>query len=421
MFSFDKTVKLNKGIYKKNKMKKYKLKNGITVIFEKNSSKSVAVEVMFKVGSNDESKEIAGISHFLEHMLFEGTKNRKDSREIANEIEKYGAEFNAYTSENRTAYFIKIINKRFEIALDILSDMVANPLFSKKMIEKEKKVILKEINMVIDDPKQYQWILLQKNLFEKHPTKNPTYGTKVAVKDLNRDIIIDYYNKHYTPNNMIISIVGNVNHIKEKIEKYFNNLKSKKLSSRKRIKEPQQKRIKKVVEKRKIYNSYMVLGYKTVPRLNKDSYVLDVINAILGRGQSGWVFEEIRNKRGLAYQVGVHNDPEDDYGTFSVFAGLDKKNIEKAKNLILQQFRKLENIDKKELEESKAYIEGNHILSMEDNFHAADDLAFWETIKDSSLANNYMENIKKVKINDIKRIAKKYLNNFYTLITIEQE
>src|SRR3989344_7293461 len=128
-------------------MKKYKLRNGITIIFEKNSSKSVAVEVMFKVGSNYETKHLAGISHFLEHMLFEVTKNRKDSREIANEIEKYGGEFNAYTTGDRTSFFIKIINKRFDIALDILSDMVANPVFDKKIIEKEKQVILKEINM----------------------------------------------------------------------------------------------------------------------------------------------------------------------------------------------------------------------------------------------------------------------------------
>ena len=115
-------------------MKKYKLKNRATVIFERSYSKSVAVEVMFKVGSNFESKKMAGISHFLEHMLFEGTKNRKDSREIANEIEKYGGEFNAYTTGDRTAFFIKIINKKFDVVLDILSDMVANPLFEDKII-----------------------------------------------------------------------------------------------------------------------------------------------------------------------------------------------------------------------------------------------------------------------------------------------
>jgi predicted Zn-dependent peptidase len=402
-------------------MKKYRLKNGITILFDRNSSKSVAIEIMFKVGSNDEIKEFFGISHFLEHMLFEGTKNRKDSREIANEIEKYGAEFNAYTSTTRTAFFIKIINKRFEKALDILSDMVSNPLFDKKKIEKEKKVILKEINMVTDDPRMHQWILFQKNLFEKHPAKNPTYGNAKAVKSLNRDIIKNYYDKHYLPNNMIISVVGNVNNVKEKISKYFGSLKLKKLTQRKTVKEPLQTKIKRFVEKRKTYSSYMVIGYKTVSRMHKDSYVFDVINSILGRGQSGWIFEEIRNKHGLAYQVGVQNELEDDYGIFAVFAGLDKKNIEKARKIILQQFRKLEKLNKIELEEAKTYIEGNHTLNMEDNFQAADNLAFWETIKNTSLAGYYIKNIKKVKINDIKRVAKKYLNNFYTLTTIEQK
>tara|TARA_B100000315_G_C14554889_1_gene577656 strand:+ start:347 stop:1555 length:1209 start_codon:yes stop_codon:yes gene_type:complete len=402
-------------------MKKYRLNNGITIIFEKNSSKSVAIEIMFKVGSNDESKKIFGISHFLEHMLFEGTKNRKDSREIANEIEKYGAEFNAYTSGTRTAFFIKIMNKRFEKALDILSDMVANPLFDKKKIEKEKKVILKEINMVTDDPRLHQWILFQKNLFENHPAKNPTYGNAKAVKSINRNIINNYYDKHYLPNNMVISIVGNVNNIKEKINKYFGSLRPKNLKQRKRVKEPLQTKIKTFVEKRKTYNSYMVLGYKTVSRMHKDSYVFDVINSILGRGQSGWIFEEIRNKHGLAYQVGVQNELEDDYGAFAVFAGLDKKNIEKARKIILQQFKKLEKISKNELEEAKTYIEGNHTLNMEDNFQAADNLAFWETIKNASLADDYIKHIKKVETSDIKRVAKQYLNNFYTLTTIEQK
>lgn len=402
-------------------MRKYRLENGITLLFKKNSSKSVAVEVMFKVGSNYENKKISGISHFLEHMLFEGTKNRKDSREIANEIEKYGAEFNAYTSETRTAFFIKIINKRLEKALDILSDMVTNSVFKEKMIEKEKRVILKEINMVTDDPRQHQWVLFQKNLFEKHPSKNPTYGTVETVKSFDRDIVRDYYNKHYLPNNMIISVVGNVDNVKEKIGKYFGNLKPKKLSTREILKEPLQTKTKKFVEKRKTFNSYMVLGYKTVPRIHKDSYIFDVIASILGRGQCGWIFDEIRNKRGLAYQVGIQNENEIDYGAFAVFANLDKKNIEKAKEIILEQFKKLQNISKTEFEEAKTFIEGNHTLNLEDNFHAADNIGFWEMIKDASLAKDYIKNIKKVEINDVKRAAKKYLNKNYTLVVIEQK
>ena len=220
---------------------------------------------------------------------------------------------------------------------------------------------------------------------------------------------------------MIISVVGNVDNVKNKINRYFGKLKPKKIISRKKIKEPLQAKIKKFVEKRKIFNSYMVLGYKTIPRMDKESYVLDVITAILGRGQSGWIFDEIRNKRGLAYQVSVHSEHESDYGYFAVVIGLDKKNIEKAKKLILQQFRKLEKTSNKELEEAKTYIEGNHTLTLEDNFHAADNLAFWETIKDASLSKHFINKMKKVNLSDIKRVSRRFLNDKYTLVVVEQE
>lgn len=402
-------------------MKKYMLKNGITLIFEKVSSKSVAIEIMFKVGSNYESLKVAGISHFLEHMLFEGTKKRKTSREIANEIEKYGGEFNAYTTGDRTAFFIKIINKKFGNALDILSDIVKNPVFGEKIMEKEKQVILKEINMVNDDPRLHQWILFQQALFEKHPARHPTYGTVDTVKAITRKQLVDYYTTHYIPNNMIISIIGNVSNVKEKIENYFHGLKPGKIITRAKVIEPAQVRMKKVVSKKKTLNSYMVLGYKAVPRMHKDSYVFDVIDAILGRGQSGWMFDEIRNKRGLAYQVGISNESEKDYGMFAVYAGLDRKNIGKAKEIIMEQFRKLRSATKLDLEEAKTFIEGSHILEMEDNFHNADHLAFWDTIKDAKLANSYISSIKKVTIGDIERVAAKYFTDKYTLVVIEQE
>lgn len=402
-------------------MKKCILKNGITLIFEKTSSKSVAVEIMFKVGSNYENLKVAGISHFLEHMLFEGTRKRKTSREIANEIEKYGGDFNAYTTGDRTAFFIKIINKRFDNALDILSDMVKNSVFGEKIMEKEKQVILKEINMVNDDPRLFQWILFQQALFEKHPAANPTYGTAGTIKAITRKQLVDYYTKHYSPNNMIISVAGNVNNVKEKIERYFHELKPKKIIVRAKVNEPAQKAIKKVVRKKKTLNSYMVLGYKAVPRMHKDSYVFDVITAILGRGQSGWMFDEIRNKRGLAYQVGVNNESEKDYGIFAVYTNLDKKNICKAKEIIMQQFHKLKKVTKLDIDEAKTFIEGNHTLQMEDNFHCTDNFSFWDTIKDAKLANSYINNIKKVTVEDVKRIAAEYFTDKYTLVVIEQK
>src|SRR3989338_149874 len=376
---------------------------------------------MVKAGSNYENKSILRISHFLEHMLFEGTKKRPDSMIIANEIEKYGAEFNAYTSTNRTAFFIKIINKRFEKALDILSDMVSNPLFREDKIAKEKKVILREIDMVTDDPRQHQWILFQKNLFEKHPAKNPIYGTIRSVSSISRKELLDYYRKYYAPNNMIISVVGNIQNVKNKIQKYFGSLKPVKIPKRKIIKEPLNKKTKAFVEKRKTQNSYIVLGYKVPVRTDKGSYSMDVITSILGRGQSGWIFDEIRNKHGLSYQTGVQHYPEDDYGTFAVFVGLDKKNIPKAKSIILNQFKRLQKLTKKELDEAKAYIDGHYALELEDNFHYADNMSFWELIKDAGLSEDYIKTIRKVTIDDVKSAAKKYLNENYTFVAIEQK
>ena len=178
-------------------MKKFVLNNGLTVIFEKKAAKSVAIEITVKTGSNNEDSKVSGISHFIEHMVFEGTKKRKTNKEIANEIEKLGGDLNAYTSNEKTCFFVKVLNKHFEIALDVLSDVIQNPLFEDKSIEREREVILKEINMVKDEPRFHQWVLFQKALFKKSPTKNPVYGTVQAIKKIKRQHIMAYFERYY--------------------------------------------------------------------------------------------------------------------------------------------------------------------------------------------------------------------------------
>ena len=165
----------------------------------------------------------------------------------------------------------------------------------------------------------------------------------------------------------------------------------------------------------------MVFGHKTPKRFEKDSYTLDVIHAILGRGQSGRLFDEIRNKRGLAYEVGVQHESAVDYGFFAVHVNTDKKNINKIKEIILNEFEKLKKIKNSDLEEAKNYIEGNYTLENEDNFQLADKLAFWQTVKDSNLAKNYIRQIKKVTKKDIMAAVNKYLNENYTLTVLEQK
>jgi len=399
-------------------MKKTTLKNDLILILEKKPTDSVSIQVTVKTGSNKETKRISGISHFIEHMLFEATKNRPNARIISNEIESVGGILNAYTSNERTCFFVKVPKKHLSRALDLLSDIIKNPLFKKEHIEKERKIILKEINLHKDEPRFHQWVLFGKALFKKHPAKNPTYGAVNAVKNIKQKDILHYYKKHYIASNMVVSVVGDIHNINQ-IKGYFEDINEKKQATGPKIKEPPNKHTVKK-ERRKILNSYMVLGYKAVPRKSKDSYVLDVIRAILGRGQSGRLFDEIRGKRGLAYEVGVLHEPLADYGFFSVYLNTDKKNIKKIVSIILNEFKKLDNLTKKELIEAKGFLEGQYILDKEDTQELADELGFWEYIGDVGLMKDYLKNISKVNKKDIIRVAKRYLTRNYTLAVIEQ-
>ncbi len=398
-------------------MKKTILSNSLTLLVNKRPSKSVTIEVSIKTGSNNETKKIMGISHFVEHMLFEGTKKRHSSTIISNEIEKLGGELNAYTTNERTSFYIKVLKKHFDIALDIISDIIQNPLFNKEAIEKERKVILKEINMVNDQPRFYQWILFHKILFKKHLAKNPVYGTEETVKNITRKNLINYYRRYYIPNNLVISVVGDINKIERNIKDKFKKFKKQKQPLVREIIEPKQTSIRKKIEKKKILNSYVVLGYKTVPRASEDSYKLDLIKALLGRGQSGRIVEEIRNKRGMAYEVNVHHEPSLSYGFFAVYLNTDKKIINKAIKIILKELQ-LANLTKKEINDAKGYLEGQHLLSNEDTHEEADLLNSWELAKDANLAEKYVSKIKKITKKEILKVAKKYFTEHYTLAII---
>jgi predicted Zn-dependent peptidase len=401
-------------------MEVFRLKNGIEVVYNKKDTDSVTIEIMVKVGSNYESRKISGISHFIEHLVFEATKKFPNSRDLANEIEKFGGELNAYTGEERTAYYIKILNRHFDTALAILDQIVFNPLFRESDIEKERSIIIDEIRMVTDQPRFHQWIFFAKTLFQKHPAKNPTYGTVEAVRSVKRKDIMSYYSSYYAPNNMIISIAGDIPELKEKLNSCFGKYSAKKIPELKKITEPAQKKPKTAKERRKLSNSYLVFGYKTVPRLHKDSYVLDLLRAILGKGQSGKLFYEIRTKLGLAYEVGVHHDPSTDYGFFAVYCGTDKKNIIKVRDTIIKEL-KLDYLDEDMIHEAKDYIEGSFLLQNEDTHDSADQAAYWALVGAPQGYREYIKNIKSVKKEDITRVAKKYFTKNYTLAVLEQK
>src|SRR3989344_3769733 len=398
-------------------MKKVVLANGLTVLYYPKKSNSVVVEVMINVGSCHEKPDERGISHFLEHILFEGTSKRADNKEISNEIERIGGDFNAYTSTAKTCFYAKVLRKHFSIAVDVLADILQNPLLRETDIKKEKNVVLKEIAMIYDEPRYHQWILLQQNLFEKHPCRFPTYGDERVIKALNRKKVEQFFKKYYVPNNMVVSIVGDVPNWRKEIEKQFVFEKGK-VSKMSFPAEPSLRKNKKIILKKKIFNTHLVLGFKTVSRANPDSYVLDVINGILGRGQSGKMFTEIRSKRGLGYDVGTQVLSDSNFGYFATYAIIDKKNIELVKELMLAEISNLKEVSAEEVKEAQDFIEGDYLLEIEDGQKVADQLLFWEQVKDAAQMGEYLRKIKKVTVSDVKRVIEKYFGH-YTQVVLE--
>lgn len=394
------------------------LSNGITLVLDKSNSNSVVVEITVKVGSNNENKNNFGVSHFIEHLMFSGTKIRSSKR-IASEIESTGGEFNAITTNERTSYYVRVPNKYIIKALDVLSDCIKNSVFDKNEIEKERNIILSELDIYNDSPTIYQWMLFQNKLFKKINAKNPIIGTKETVSKISREEILSYYKKHYTTKNLIITMTGKINNnIINVMEEKFRDFRFFNSPSPKILDEPRQIKKEEYTEKKALDHSYLMIGYKVVGRTSKDNYVLDVIKVILGVGGSSRLFDEIRLKRGLGYGVGAHYEGNLNYGYFVVFVTTEKKNLRICKKILLNEYEKIKNVAEKELEDAKNFIEGQFLLDSEDNFKRADLLSFWELIKDAKLYDSYIDEIKKVTKEDIKMVASKYFHKNYCCVII---
>lgn len=398
-------------------MRRWTLKNGMRLVYMHRPTDSVALQVLVHVGSNDEPPQLRGVSHFIEHMVFEGTQKRQRARDISNEIEKVGGDINAYTSNERTCFYAKVLKKHFDSALDVLADILQRPLFRKEDVERQKDILFKEIDLVTDEPRFHQWVLFQQTLFKKHPCRYPTYGTRRTVKGTTAQDVRDHFSKYYFPGNMVFSVVGDVDNVKERIERAFTNKKG--TAAKRKFTEPAQVSTRVKKERRHVANTYVVLGHQTVPRWHKDSYALDVIDGVLGRGQSGWMFDDIRNRHGLAYEVGTQHVAENDYGFFATYLSIDRNNVERVKNMILEQLERIQRISPEELSEAKTFIEGSFYLENEDTQKLADEVVIWEQIGNALEFKEYIKKIRSVTIEDVKRAAKKFFTKQYTMVVIE--
>ncbi|MBS6599692.1 MAG: M16 family metallopeptidase [Clostridium sp.] len=345
----------------------YTLKNGLRVVTEKISeSNSISVGVMIKNGSRNESLELNGISHFIEHMFFKGTKKRK-SKDIVEDIENVGGQINAFTSKEATCYYVKNLYTHLELSLEILSDMILNSVFSVEEIEREKGVVIEEINMGEDSPEDVLDDLNSKACYGENPLSYPILGTIEKVKSIRREDILNFIKEKYTPQNTVISVCGKFDdkELKELIEKYFSNWNSD--SNYIPTYENCEIQTGTYYKDKDIEQLHVILGLKGLPQGDEHGYALTLLSNVFGGGASSILFQEVREKLGLCYSIYCYPQPFQNAGSLSIYAGLGKNYGEKALEVILKEINKFakEGITDDKLNINKEKLKASYILGLE--------------------------------------------------------
>ena len=382
-------------------MEKTKLRSGLTLLFEKRKLPLVTLMLAVKVGSINEAARFKGISHVIEHTVFKGTKTRTQ-KQISESVEKIGGSINAFTSDEITAFYVKVPSKHLDVGLDVLSDLTLNPIFPEQEIEKEKKVILEEIKMIHDNPQRYIFEEAKQSLY-KPPFGLPTIGNAQNVISFNKKIIENWHAEYYNPGNMIMAVVGNA-----EMNDVINSITKKIRIGRKISRKPLSvyPHNKKIVEARQSINqAHMALSIFMPTLKSRYRYAAELLDAILGFGMSSRLFQEIREKRSLAYAIKSYLDQGIDYSYLTVYAGTMKQNINKVRELILQELKKIQQLKQSELEQAKEQVIGKHTLNSEDSLEVANQLIENELANKAEDFYNYEKFINSVTLDDIKRIA----------------
>ncbi|MFW5847144.1 MAG: M16 family metallopeptidase [Nanoarchaeota archaeon] len=400
-------------VSKKSDFFKRTLKNGMTVLFEKRDLPVVSLSFAVKAGAVNEKLEEKGISHFIEHMLYKGTPKRK-TQDIAEEIERVGGDLNGFTSQEIVAFWCKMPSEKISIGLEVLSDLIKNPLFDEKEFEKERKVIFEEIKMYKDNPRLHVFDKISENLYEGTLGKHIA-GDFETMNSITRDFMVDKFKKWFQPKNLILCVVGNANFEKlcgfvEKNFSYGN--------SDEEIPEQEIKKINKTeTEKRTgIDQANMVFAF----HLNsEEEYAARILNSFMAEGLSSRLFSEIREKRNLAYSVKGEVDVGKRYAYSMVYVGTKKESIEEIKKIILKEYKKFsKEFNEKQLQEIKEQLIGNYKISMEDSRDQMINLLGSEIKNKAEDFYEFEKEISKVKLENVIKISKRAYEkfSFYALI-----
>jgi len=401
----------------------YKLDNGQTVIIKQvKNNPIVTIDTWVKTGSINENDKNSGVSHFLEHLFFKGTKTHPTG-EFDRILESKGAVTNAATSKDFTHYYVTIPSKDFDLAIDLHADMLLNPLVPRKELEKERKVVLEEIAKDENSPDEKVYDNLNEMIYTTHPYKRKVIGSGDVVGKITREEILDYYNTHYGPQNMITIIIGDVDpqHALDKVKDDFKTAEIRKLT--KNLNKPEKPLSAKLmkIDYEPAQSGYMLIGYRGVNAVNSDSYALDVLATILGEGRSSILNQSIKEQKQLAYSISVGNSSFKEDGIFVVNANFTPDNVDKLQKAIFEEIAKVQaqGVTEDELNRAKNVLERDTHYSRESISNISSEIGYTTVLTDNpKYYDEYLNNIKKVTLSEIKHAANLYLNENKCAVSI---
>ena len=391
-------------------MKKETFKNGLRLVTKKlANTNSVTVLILTASGSRYETKKINGISHFLEHMFFKGAKKYKNAKEVSSAIDAVGGDFNAFTGKEYVGYYVKVASRHQNVAMDVLSDMLVHSKFDQKEIDKERGVILEEYNMYQDTPMYQVGWDFERLMYGDQPMGWDQVGTKELISSVMHDDFVKYKTALYTPDNIVISVVGNVDHddVVKQTQKYFKFGNEKKAFEFEKLL-PNNDKSRVHLHHKKTEQAHVVVGFPAYEEEHKDHYVEKVLSVILGGNMSSRMFLAVRESKGLAYYVQTSTDDYLDTGIISTRAGVDVKRAHLAVDAICEEYRKIrgEVVPDAELTKAKEYLKGKLVLRLEDSEEYAHLIGKYELLHgEKKTPEELMESIDKVTAADVARVS----------------
>ncbi len=403
-------------------IQKFETPNGLRIVLEKIPTvRSVSIGIWIGTGSRFESTKVNGVSHFLEHMFFKGTKTRS-AQEIAEAFDGIGGQVNAFTSKEYTCYYAKVLDDHANIALDVLSDMFFHSLFEKTELEKEKNVVLEEIKMYDDAPDDIVHDLLAQASFGSHSLGYPILGTQDTLQSFTDQTLREYMDDQYTAENVVISIAGNVDEdfIKQ-VEEIFKGVQN---SKKQREYITPVFLAEKLVRKKETEQAHLCLGFNGLPIGHEDIFSLVLLNNILGGSMSSRLFQEVREKKGLAYSVFSYHSSYHDNGMLTVYSGTAPHQLDELYDTIMATLNSISNngITEKELTKGKEQLKGNLMLSLEStNSRMSRNGKNELLLKRHRSLDETIEEINSVSLNNVNRLSSDIFSNAYSVALISPD